>query len=372
MLASWPTVRRLAVGCAAVAVAAAGSAAAQKSEDLKTGRDVLSVEQQSIANVPVPASDLRVQVWLDRPDGQYALGDTMKLWVQPSKTAYLTVLNVGTTGKVTVLYPNAREGASPVTANQTVQIPAPNAPYSLRLDGPPGTELIKVFASSQPLQLTQQAGTVQVGVFAALPGTATTVSRDIGAAVAAQPAVEWSQTNQVVQVGGPRPAMAPAPVAVAPVAVPPVPVAVPAWTVPQVPTTGQPFNLTLVTSKPVYRIGEPLQVFVTADRPCTLSVLNVGTSGTVTMLFPNQRQPNNQLQAGQTIVLGAPGSPVPLAVGGPPGSERLIALCRTDGQTALAGQPLGTITTVSRDIGMLAAQAPNVQAQSEVVVTVTP
>lgn len=76
-------------------------------------------------------------------------------------------------------------------------------------------------------------------------------------------------------------------------------------------------------------------------------MVNVGASGTARVLFPNQLQPNNLVQAGQTVVV--PGLLTELAIPAeaPGGQERVIAACspgRRELPATVAAGPFRVIT----------------------------
>ena len=57
-------------------------------------------------------------------------------------------------------------------------------------------------------------------------------------------------------------------------------------------------------------------------------MIDIGSSGSITVLFPNKGQPNNRLRAGETIEV--PGLGYRLRVGGPAGSEIITAIATLD------------------------------------------
>ena len=67
----------------------------------------LTVEQATAAAAGVqrPGS-LRVAVTTDRADATYATGETVRLFLNVNEDAFVTVLNIGASGKVTQLFPN--------------------------------------------------------------------------------------------------------------------------------------------------------------------------------------------------------------------------------------------------------------------------
>ena len=293
------TLRSLVLAAPVLTLALTAGSTGAAAQDATT-RDIMTAGQQGVANTPMPASSLQVQAWIDRPNGRYALGDPLQLWIQANQPAYVTVLNVGTTGRVTQLFPNTYHTNNYIQANQTLHIPGPNAPYNFSMGGPPGTELIKVVASSQPVPVIQSVTGTQAGAFRSYGATADAVSRDITTVVGSSPQVAWAQVNKplvVVTTAQQRDVAVATPPAVTPPAA-----ATPAPAV-------APFSLQLSTDQPAYKIGQAMQVYVTASKACALTLLNIGTSGNTYVLFPNRFQTNNMIPAGQTVVLPGPTRP---------------------------------------------------------------
>jgi hypothetical protein len=92
---------------------------------------------------------LAVVAWVDRPDTTYAFGETVRMFVQTTKDAYVNVLNVDPDGETTVLFPNRYQSADFVRANQPVEVSPRNSGAQIVVTGSVGTELIKVLASTE-------------------------------------------------------------------------------------------------------------------------------------------------------------------------------------------------------------------------------
>ena len=111
----------LAAGCLVL------TPAAQAAGD---GARDLTVEQTAVHSVQAPApaatasGRLSVTAWVDQADNTYAVGEKVRLFVKPSKDAYVTVLNVGPSGQTTMLFPNAHQKDNKVPGNQAVEIPS--------------------------------------------------------------------------------------------------------------------------------------------------------------------------------------------------------------------------------------------------------
>ena len=94
-IGNFDMVRLALLGLLLLVVAAIPPASAQQS----ITRD-LTVEQRDLAAVIAPQSDLKVTAWVDKQDDTYKPGDTLQLFVKANSDAYITVIDVGTSGKV--------------------------------------------------------------------------------------------------------------------------------------------------------------------------------------------------------------------------------------------------------------------------------
>jgi hypothetical protein len=108
-----------------------------------------------LAEMENPRPAFEVELWADRPVGQgYRIGEIATLHFRTSRDCHVTLLDVGTDGSVTVLFPNRFHVNNRVRAGQTYDIPSPAMGFRIRVHGPPGTEVVKAIATEQPLDLT--------------------------------------------------------------------------------------------------------------------------------------------------------------------------------------------------------------------------
>ena len=345
----------LAAGCLALALPAPAQDEVQASG---AARD-LTVEQTALYTVAAPApaaavaDPLEVVAWVDHADNTYAVGETVRLFVKASKDAYVTVLNVGASGRTTILLPNAHQPEVRVPANQVVEVSPPEMGARIVASGPTGRDLIKVIATTRPTPLFAAAATTEAGPWKTLGADTRSVSRDLQVVMDGTEAdQEWDEYSKVITTVASRPA------AVVPMAPAPAGTAWPA----------EPFGLRLAVGKPAYRLGEPVSLYASADVPCYLTLVNVGSSGQVRVLLPNAAQPRNLLPAGQTVVFPVAASNLRLTPIGPAGVETVVAVCSTDnrpvfpsglayGQGGFAA-PGGGREAVTRDLSVVAASGP--------------
>ena len=312
---------------ALLAVMFAGPPPAALAEgDAPAARD-LTVEQTAVFSVQAPApaaaasGALSVVAWVDHADNTYAVGEKVRLFVKTNKDAYLTVLNVGASGRTTILFPNVYQTDTRVPGNRVVEIPAPSSGASLEVSGPTGRELIKVIASTSPTPLLAASQTRSAGPFTAVEGDTRSVARDLQVTMDTEHEQEWDDYNKVITTIASRPVAA-APMVPAPAGT--------AWPAPA-------FDLRIATGKSAYRLGEAVSLYLSTSVPCYLTLVEVGASGQARVLLPNAAQPQNLLPAGGTVVFPAVGSGVGLTPMGPAGIGTVVAVCSTDNRPVFAG-----------------------------------
>ncbi len=331
------------------------------------------VQQQQQAQAQRPPQ-LRVPVaaWTDRVDATFRIGEPLTINVRPDRDAHITVLNIGTSGRATVLFPNQFQRESRVRAGQVLRLGGPGAPYQIVPQGPAGVEMVHVVASTRPLtlpELNQLAAQPGASPFLALGRNAEEVARDLAIqatgpeATAAQsqggmasllirvlvpqaaaPVAGSAQSAQLLallqQLGIPAAAQAPTP----PAPVPALPAPATAVTLPNG-FTAPP--VVIRTDRSVYGPNDTVQITVAALADCQLTLLNIGPTGNVAQLFPNPAQGESLVRAGQVVMVPPPGSGVEIRPRGQTGMETIVGVCAQEGpEPAVAPLTL----TASRDL----------------------
>ena len=193
--------RRRSAAFAALLAAGGLALSAQAGGD---GARDLTVEQAAVHAVQAPApagaapGGLGVVAWVDHADNTYAVGEKVRLFVKPSKDSWITVLNVGASGRTTMLFPNEHQQDNKVSGNRTVEIPSPASGASIKVAGPVGRELIKVVASTSPTPLFPAMKMTRAGPFATLGAGARAVARDLQVTMDTQSSQEWDDYNKVI------------------------------------------------------------------------------------------------------------------------------------------------------------------------------
>jgi Domain of unknown function (DUF4384) len=152
---------------------------AAASDDAPQFRD-LTVEQADVAQAGIPCRcSLKVSLAADRADWTYAIGETVGLLLTTNQDAYVTVLAIGPTGRVSRLFPNSQQPDNHLFANRPVEIGGGSSPARVAATGEAGAELIKVIASSRPVPVIHESQLQGRGSFRTVAGGVETLMRDL-------------------------------------------------------------------------------------------------------------------------------------------------------------------------------------------------
>ncbi|MEW6608218.1 MAG: DUF4384 domain-containing protein [bacterium] len=136
-------------------------------EDPSTISQLLGEKLNAIAK---PTGDFSVQVWTtlaaettvesrdiniipSAKQAKYRIGDKINVCFRSTKDCYLTLLNIGTSGKLTILFPNGLYRNNLISANQSYEIPGKEYGFEYGVLGPPGIEKLKAIATLEKVEL---------------------------------------------------------------------------------------------------------------------------------------------------------------------------------------------------------------------------
>ncbi len=119
-----------------------------------------------LADIDNPGAEFRVQLWTDREDATYKVGEEVKLYFKTDKDCYLTLFCVGAGGKVYIIFPNEYHKDNFVKAGNEYSVLPEGAKFVLKAVKPAGVELIKGIATLVRVPLLEKedikpAGPVQ-------------------------------------------------------------------------------------------------------------------------------------------------------------------------------------------------------------------
>jgi hypothetical protein len=123
---------------------------------------------ERLSEIKSPQSNFQIDVWTQEGTSSiprdisivakivpisYRIGDKITFFFRSNRDCYLTLFNLGTSGSITVLFPNRLFQDNFIRANQTYSIPGEGYSFEYMLSGPVGVERIKAIASTEKVNL---------------------------------------------------------------------------------------------------------------------------------------------------------------------------------------------------------------------------
>jgi hypothetical protein len=91
------------------------------------------------------------QLWTEGDKTAFQIADRVVFGFTADQDCYLGVINIGTSGQTTLLFPNKWQADNKIEKGKTYRIPPDGSDYAFKLMGPVGTERIKVIACLEPI-----------------------------------------------------------------------------------------------------------------------------------------------------------------------------------------------------------------------------
>ncbi|MBI3269417.1 MAG: protein kinase [Planctomycetes bacterium] len=145
---------------------AAALAAGPRPQDPRAGEETLS-----ITGVPSAQPAFHVRVWTERAADRSTrdphcvpraesnagrIGDTFRIVCVCERDAHLTLVNVGPTGNVTILFPNAYATENRVRGGEVVRVPGDGHGFEYVLSAPAGRETLIAIATADPVRIAPE------------------------------------------------------------------------------------------------------------------------------------------------------------------------------------------------------------------------
>ncbi len=92
---------------------------------------------------------IKIDLWADQKS--YRIGENLTINFKADRDCYVTLVDVGTSGNVHILFPNRFSLGNKVKANETYSIPGKGDGYKIAVEGPPGTEIVRAIATLKPI-----------------------------------------------------------------------------------------------------------------------------------------------------------------------------------------------------------------------------
>ena len=95
--------------------------------------------------------EFKAKVWTEKD--RLGIGDEAVVCFKVDQPCHVTVFDFSTDGSITVLFPSRFQPDNRVRADQVYEIPPEEGGYRIRVQGPPGLEQLKLFATTEDVPL---------------------------------------------------------------------------------------------------------------------------------------------------------------------------------------------------------------------------
>lgn len=112
---------------------------------------------EKVEEIKNPDTEFKIELIVDREE--YRVGDQVVVGFRTNKDARVTLLNIGSSGQVKILYPNEHHKDNLVKASTMYRLPPEGARFAFKATGPGGQDVIKAIATLDNLPQVTQAET---------------------------------------------------------------------------------------------------------------------------------------------------------------------------------------------------------------------
>lgn len=106
-----------------------------------------------LADMENPAQSFGVTLSLEGGKTAFGIGETVSFHATSERGGYLTLVDLGTDGKVVMLFPNAHQPATRIEAGQTLSFPTEEMGFELQIFPPVGRGMVRAFVTPEPLDV---------------------------------------------------------------------------------------------------------------------------------------------------------------------------------------------------------------------------
>lgn len=159
-------------------------------------------EVQGLHAIKNPHPGFKVKLWTNKKDATYKVGENVVFYFKTNKDCRLTLFNVGTSGKVHILFPNKYQKDNLVKAGKVYRIPAKNAKWEFKAQGPAGVDLVKAIAVATPkeVKMVKKDETKPIGPLAEVKKPQSQLARDIAITLKPVPEKRWTEAEKELRV----------------------------------------------------------------------------------------------------------------------------------------------------------------------------
>lgn len=133
----------------------------------------------------VSEEKIKIDLWTDQKD--YKIGEKLTVNFKTDRDCYVTLVDVGTSGNVHILFPNRFSVGNKVKTNETYSVPGKDDGYKITVNGPPGTEIVRAIATLKPISFIDTDFSGTRSIFKSVDKNVSSFTRDLSIAASETP-----------------------------------------------------------------------------------------------------------------------------------------------------------------------------------------
>jgi TolB-like protein len=149
----------------------------------------VSVSQQK--GETVSEEKIKIDLWTDQKS--YRIGENLIVNFKADRDCYVTLVDVGTSGNVHILFPNRFSPGNKVKANELYSVPGRGDGYKIAVKGPAGTEIIRAIATLKPVSFIDTDFSVTRSIFKSVERDIPSFTRDLSIEASETPSSHWGE-----------------------------------------------------------------------------------------------------------------------------------------------------------------------------------
>ncbi|MFQ5536468.1 MAG: caspase family protein [Gemmatimonadota bacterium] len=106
-----------------------------------------------LADMENPAQPFGVTIEMEGGKTSFGIGEKVSFHATSQQDGYLTLVDLGTDGKVVMLFPNEHQPATPIRAGETLSFPTDDMDFELQIFPPAGRGMVRAFVTPRPLDI---------------------------------------------------------------------------------------------------------------------------------------------------------------------------------------------------------------------------
>jgi len=155
---------------------------------------------ENLQDIKNPKAEFKIELWTDRKDATYKVGDEIVFYFRTNKDCRLTLINVGTSGKTQIIFPNKYYKDDLVKAGKVYRVPPKEARWFFKAEGPAGIEFVKAIATLEKVALVDKEDLKPAGEVQEVKKPQSELAKDIAIALKPLNEKKWAEAEKIINV----------------------------------------------------------------------------------------------------------------------------------------------------------------------------